>query len=85
MPAVMAAITEAMAVDGILGSPDRQAEKLREAEAACKCAESWVGYGISGESVSRQIPSYTLTFSAISSSSSPHCIACCPFQQLPPP
>ena len=43
MPAVMSAIAGGME----MGEP--QVEKLKEAEAACRCAESWVGYGIRAE------------------------------------
>lgn len=49
LPAVMSTIIDAMAVDGLMGSTQRQGDNMQEAEAACKCAESWVGYGMSGE------------------------------------
>lgn len=43
MKVVMATITECM------GPVDGSAEREKEAEAACQCAESWVTYGIGGE------------------------------------
>jgi len=43
MKVVMATITECMA------PANGSAEREKEAEAACQCAESWVTYGIGGE------------------------------------
>lgn len=48
LPPVMETITRSM--QPILStSMGNQDEGLREAEAACRCTESWIGYGLGGE------------------------------------
>jgi hypothetical protein len=49
LPAVMSTITEAMSSHVQGGNLGLQEERLREAEAACRCAESWVDYGLGAE------------------------------------
>jgi hypothetical protein len=49
LPAVMSTITEAMSSHVQGGNLELQEERLREAEAACRCAESWVDYGLGAE------------------------------------
>lgn len=45
----MSTITEAMSSHVQGGNLELQEERLREAEAACRCAESWVDYGLGAE------------------------------------
>lgn len=48
LPAVMETITRSLqqSQNTTLGESD---EGVKEAEAACRCAESWIGYGLGGE------------------------------------
>jgi len=49
LQAVMATIKGAL--DGAMGysSGIRLEENVKEAEAGCRCAESWIGYGLGAE------------------------------------
>ncbi|WVR03182.1 hypothetical protein IAU60_000173 [Kwoniella sp. DSM 27419] len=51
---VVTTITDAMRGDPAL-TPD---ERIKEAEAACKCAESWIDYGLSADELSGLLPSF---------------------------
>jgi len=48
VPAVMDTISRSMQPNLITGLGG-QKEGLKEAEAACRCAEIWIGYGLGGE------------------------------------
>ncbi len=50
LPAVTEAITRSMQPH-LHTSMGGQEEALKEAEAACRCAESWIQYGLGGEYV----------------------------------
>ena len=51
MTAVLTTITESMTPPRGFDDPEMIGAKLKEAEAACRCAESWISYGLGGESV----------------------------------
>ena len=48
VPTVIATITQSMKPhsESSMGGYE---EALREAESGCRCAEAWIGYGLSGE------------------------------------
>lgn len=48
LPTVMETITAAMRIHPARDMAHQQ-EQLKEVEAACKCAESWVGYNLGAE------------------------------------
>ncbi|KAL1406931.1 hypothetical protein Q8F55_006343 [Vanrija albida] len=52
VPAVMATITESMNGDAVQ-SP---ADCIKSAEAACKCAQSWINYGLGADELSALLP-----------------------------
>ncbi|CAK9779796.1 ARM repeat-containing protein [Cutaneotrichosporon oleaginosum] len=52
LPAVMATITESMTGEALQSPADR----IRAAEAACKCADSWINYGIGADEMSALLP-----------------------------
>ncbi|RSH89503.1 hypothetical protein EHS25_002053 [Saitozyma podzolica] len=69
LPAVMSTITEAMSSHIQGGNLELQEERLREAEAACRCAESWVDYGLGADELNALVPSlYSLLPLAAASS-----------------
>lgn len=52
MPAVLGTITEAMAGE-TFQSPE---ERVKAAEAACRCAESWINYGLGADELTALLP-----------------------------
>lgn len=52
MPTVMATITESMTGEAFQSPEDR----VRAAEAACRCAESWINYGLGADQLSALLP-----------------------------
>ncbi|WVF66636.1 hypothetical protein IAT40_001376 [Kwoniella sp. CBS 6097] len=52
LPVVVTAITDAMNGDPSIS----QEERVKEAEAACKCAESWVDYGLAPDDLNTLLP-----------------------------
>ncbi|KAK4687604.1 importin-13, partial [Tremellales sp. Uapishka_1] len=58
LPAVMGTIAASLSLNGPLGSDLTQEEmRLKEVEAGCKCAESWVVYGLGGDELTALLPS----------------------------
>ncbi|BEJ13429.1 hypothetical protein CspHIS471_0306030 [Cutaneotrichosporon sp. HIS471] len=52
VPAVMAAITDSMTGEPLQSPVDR----IRAAEAACRCADSWINYGLGADELSALLP-----------------------------
>jgi hypothetical protein len=49
LPGVMEVIMASMRVHQAAHSVGGREEAMKEAEAACRCAESWIDYGLGGE------------------------------------
>jgi hypothetical protein len=53
VPAVMQTITDSMTGENGVLSP---AERVKAAEAACKCADSWINYGLGADELTALLP-----------------------------
>jgi hypothetical protein len=53
LPAVMGTIVAAMTGEQGIESPE---ERIKSTEAACRCADSWINYGLGGEEITALVP-----------------------------
>ncbi|RXK39632.1 hypothetical protein M231_03134 [Tremella mesenterica] len=56
LPAVMSTLTSAMSPPDPMEGSDQLRAKLKEAEAACRCAEAWVFYGLGADELTTLLP-----------------------------